>query len=98
MRQLTYASTSDDPDVGGTAPIRFATVTLNDGGNTGTGGPLAASQSGVVNITAVNDAPVASGSATLAAILEDTAAPSGATVSALVSGNYSDAADGSRPP
>ena len=44
-------------------------------------------------ITAVNDAPVASGSATLAAINEDAAAPAGATVSSLFSGNFSDATD-----
>ena len=44
-------------------------------------------------VTAVNDAPVASGSATLAAINEDTAAPAGATVNSLFSGNLSDAAD-----
>ncbi|MEO8409824.1 MAG: Ig-like domain-containing protein, partial [Propionivibrio sp.] len=45
------------------------------------------------NISAVNDAPVASGSATLAAINEDTTAPAGATVSALFVGNFSDSAD-----
>ena len=46
-----------------------------------------------VTVTAVNDAPVASGSATLAAINEDTAAPAGATVSSLFSGNFSDSTD-----
>ena len=44
-------------------------------------------------ITPVNDAPVASGSATLAAINEDTTAPPGATISSLFSANFSDAAD-----
>src|SRR5262249_25288409 len=44
-------------------------------------------------INAVNDAPVASGSATLAAINEDAAAPGGATGSSLFSGNFADAAD-----
>ncbi len=44
-------------------------------------------------VNAVNDAPVASGSATLAAIDEDTALPSGATVTSLFGGNFSDAAD-----
>ena len=43
-----------------------------------------------INITAVNDAPVASGLASLTAVLEDTAAPAGALVSALFSGNFSD--------
>ncbi len=45
------------------------------------------------SITAVNDAPIATGSATLAAVNEDTANPIGATVSTLFSGNFSDAAD-----
>nr|WP_283813808.1 VCBS domain-containing protein [Bradyrhizobium niftali] len=44
-------------------------------------------------ITAVNDAPIASGSATLPAINEDMAAPAGATVNSLFSGNFSDTAD-----
>src|SRR5207248_511718 len=44
-------------------------------------------------ITAVNDAPVATGSATLAAILEDASNPSGATVSTLFASHFSDAAD-----
>ncbi len=42
---------------------------------------------------AVNDAPVASGSASLAAVAEDTAQPPGDTVSDLFGGNFSDAAD-----
>ena len=46
-----------------------------------------------ITVTAVNDAPVASGGATLAAINEDAAAPAGATVSSLFSGNFSDATD-----
>ena len=41
-------------------------------------------------LTAVNDAPTASGSATLDAIVEDTAAPTGATVSSLFGGHFSD--------
>ena len=44
-------------------------------------------------ITAVNDAPVASGSATLAAINEDTTSPAGATVTLLFGGNFSDTTD-----
>jgi hypothetical protein len=46
-----------------------------------------------ITISPVNDAPVASGSATLAAINEDAAAPAGATVSSLFGGNFSDATD-----
>jgi len=45
------------------------------------------------SVTALNDAPVASGSATLAAINEDAADPLGATVSSLFSANFSDLKD-----
>ncbi|WP_200820139.1 MULTISPECIES: putative Ig domain-containing protein, partial [unclassified Azospirillum] len=37
------------------------TITINDGGNSGTGGPLTASSSVTINVTPVNDAPVATG-------------------------------------
>ncbi|MCX7311720.1 MAG: Ig-like domain-containing protein, partial [Alphaproteobacteria bacterium] len=43
-----------------------------------------------VTVANVNDAPVAAGSATLAAIDEDTANPAGTTVAALFGGNFSD--------
>ena len=46
-----------------------------------------------VTVTPVNDAPVASGSLSLSAINEDTAAPGGATVASLASGHYSDTTD-----
>ena len=69
-------------------------VTLNLTG--ATGGTTHISSATVAlseTVTAVNDAPVASGSATLAAINEDAAAPAGATVSSLFGGNFSDATD-----
>jgi hypothetical protein len=44
-------------------------------------------------VTAVKDAPLATGSATLAAILEDATNPPGATVAALFAGNFRDTAD-----
>lgn len=46
-----------------------------------------------IAVTPVNDAPVASGSATLAPISEDTANPAGASVGSLFAGNFSDATD-----
>ncbi|NTV02983.1 MAG: DUF4347 domain-containing protein, partial [Chlorobiaceae bacterium] len=46
-----------------------------------------------VNVSAVNDAPVASGSATLSSVAEDASSLSGATVSSLFGGNFSDATD-----
>ncbi len=52
-----------------------------------------ATESVALTVTAVNDAPVASGTATLAAINEDTAAPTGATISSLFAGNFSDSTD-----
>jgi hypothetical protein len=68
-----------------------ATATEADGGATAaTTVPL------VVTVNPVNDAPLASGSATLAAVAEDTASPPGATVAALFGANYDDATDGAQ--
>ena len=72
MGQLRYASSSDDPTALGTAPTRALTVTLNNGGNTGTGGALTASRSGTITITAVNDAPTVSAPASFT-VTEDVA-------------------------
>ena len=52
-----------------------------------------ASASAALSVTAVNDAPIASGGASLLAVAEDTLSPTGATVAALYAGNFSDAAD-----
>src|SRR5262249_16900330 len=56
-------------------------------------GSLSTTDLFTLHITPVNDAPVATGSATLAAIDEDTASPPGATVSTLFAGNFSDGVD-----
>ncbi|MGE3677852.1 MAG: DUF4347 domain-containing protein, partial [Burkholderiales bacterium] len=58
--QLRYSSSSDNPTANGTAPTRALTVTLNDGGNSGSGGVLTASQSGTINITDVPESPAIS--------------------------------------
>ena len=56
--------------------------------------PIAAATATLsTSITAVNDAPVATGSATLAAINEDNTNPPGASVIALFGGNFSDSTD-----
>jgi len=46
-----------------------------------------------LTVAAVNDAPVASGSATLTAVDEDSAAPAGAEVSGLFGSSFSDSTD-----
>ena len=61
MGQLRYASTAEDPTVNGTATTRALTVTLNDGGNTGSGGAQTASLAGTITITPLTDAPVIGG-------------------------------------
>ncbi len=78
---ITYAPTHDFN--GGDA----LDVAISDGH----GGTTQASV--IITVNPVNDAPVATGSATLAAINEDAAAPTGATVSSLFGGNFSDVAD-----
>ena len=70
------------------------TVQIHDNGGTANGGvDTSASQTFLISVTAQNDAPVASGSATLAAISENTFTPPGDTISTLFSPNFSDAAD-----
>ncbi len=66
------------------------------GDTTTTGGTTpysTASDTVDVVITAVNDAPVASGSATLASIAEDASNPAGDTITNLFGGNFSDSTD-----
>ncbi len=52
---IAFSSTSENPSNG----IRTAHVTFNDGGNTGTGGPLSDTETVQFGVTPVNDAPVA---------------------------------------
>ncbi|MDD5214178.1 MAG: Ig-like domain-containing protein [Methylococcales bacterium] len=59
--------------------------------------PLTVTKTVNLSVTAVNDAPVASGSSTLAAILEDDTNPVGASVSALFQANFSDSKDQLKP-
>ncbi|HEY7759918.1 MAG TPA: DUF2341 domain-containing protein, partial [Burkholderiales bacterium] len=63
----------------------------------GTGGTTAfssATDTASLTVNPINDAPVASGSATLPGVLKDALNPPGTTVSPLFAGNYSDAIDG----
>ncbi|TLY21832.1 MAG: hypothetical protein E6K66_08630, partial [Nitrospirae bacterium] len=50
---LTYLNSSDTP-----SPSATLTLSVNDGGNTGTGGALVGSDTATINLTAVDDAPV----------------------------------------
>ena len=70
----------------GTTSLSFAAVDNN-------GLADASPASIAIVISPVNDAPVASGSSSLAAIDEDVSSPSGATVNSLFGANFSDAAD-----
>jgi hypothetical protein len=64
---LSYLISSDTP------PASDAlTMTANDGGNTGTGGAQTGSDTATINISAVNDAPVASITPTTYAATEQT--------------------------
>ena len=62
---VVYTNTSDTPSASTTY-----TVTVNDQGNTGSGGAQTASASRTINITAVNDAPVVAGPDTALAATE----------------------------
>jgi len=66
---------------------------VNTSTNGGTTAFSTATDTVTIVVNAVNDAPVATGSASLTAILEDTANPPGATVQSLFSGNFDDSID-----
>src|SRR6202035_1772831 len=51
---VSYVDNNDNP-----AATALLTLQINDNGHTGTGGPLTATATSTVDITAVNDAPVA---------------------------------------
>ena len=58
---VTYLDNTDTPS----ATVTL-TLTVNDNGLTGSGGPLSASDTATINITAVNDAPVIAGGLSIA--------------------------------
>ena len=97
VNQLTdafgYQSSSENPSI----LNRTVSFTFNDGNNSHTDALSTAQNSNtitkIVQVTAVNDAPVVTAT-TLAAVAEDTANPSGATVSSLFSGHFTDADNG----
>ena len=69
-------------------------VTLSAPGSVGGQTPFSATRTTISTlISAVNDAPVASGSATLGPIFEDATSLTSATVSSLFGGHFSDATD-----
>ncbi len=74
---VTYINNTDNPSA--TATL---TLQVNDGGATGTPGALTSTDTSIINITPVNDAPTVS-PATLAAILEDNFTAAGETVENL---------------
>ncbi|MEC5387334.1 DUF4347 domain-containing protein, partial [Uliginosibacterium sp. H3] len=87
---LTYIYSGDAPPASDTL-----TVSVNDGGNTGTGGAKTGSDSTTINITGVNDAPVLSGTNNFSAINEDNTTSGGTLVSSLVSGKITEPDGGS---
>src|SRR4029077_1712016 len=64
---VSYADNTDTPSASATL-----TLTTHDNGNTGTGGDLVSSDTATINITAVNDAPVATITPTSYAATEQT--------------------------
>lgn len=64
LERVAYRSTNENPTWAGAAPTRALTLTLNDGGNTGTPGsnsPLTATVTGSIDVVGVNDAPTLDG-------------------------------------
>ena len=70
------------------------TITVDDQGNTGTGGALSDTETVLITINPVNDAPTRTApTTTLANVPEDTADPPGNTVTNLFNPVFSDATD-----
>ncbi|MCW5737181.1 MAG: DUF4347 domain-containing protein [Enhydrobacter sp.] len=80
LSRVQYVNTSDAPRTSG------VTIGVTARNGAATNGATTVTMS----VTALNDAPLASGGATLAAVDEDAAAPAGATVSSLFAANLSD--------
>lgn len=78
--QVAYRSTADDSP----SSARTLTVTAVDGNG------ASSSATTTLTVTGVNDAPAFGSGGSLGAVNEDTAAPSGATVTALLGGAFSD--------
>ncbi|WP_179243945.1 hypothetical protein [Tistlia consotensis] len=76
------------------AVTNASTVDLSGSGATGGTTVYSAATVAIgTSVTAVNDAPTATGTATLTAVSEDTTSPGGGTVSALLSSTFGDATD-----
>ncbi|MEO1211292.1 MAG: tandem-95 repeat protein, partial [Cyanobacteria bacterium J06638_20] len=89
---LEGLSYKGDADFNG--PDDALSLTIDDLGNTGSGGNQVINQSIDITVTPVNDAPTRTSPATtLGAIAEDETNPSGSTVTALFSGNFQDLKD-----
>ena len=88
LDDMTYKNSDQSPTTGS----RVITVTsITDDGGTANGGDnsKAVTIATTVTVASLNDAPVASGAASLAALAEDATAP-GATVSSLFNSNFAD--------
>jgi len=86
VRAITYQNTDTDNPTAGDRTVR---VTVSDGD-----GGTSANADVTVTVAGVNDAPSFTAGVTMAAIDEDTTAPDGATIASLLSGNFSDPAEG----
>jgi len=92
LATLKFTPTTNLNTVGG-ANVQNLTVTVDDLGNTGTGGPLTDTEILAITLAPVNDAPTRSAaSVTLATETEDSA-PTGVTVDGLFGPVFSDATD-----
>ncbi len=82
LQNISFSNVSENPSTTG----RTVNVTLNDGGTNGVSNTATRN----INIIAVNDAPIFTTNASLTAMLEDTNNPSGATITSLFDGKFSD--------
>ncbi len=73
------------------------TVSINDQGNTGTGGALSDTKTAEIGVTPVNDRPIASGGPEAVAVVGEDQTGAGETLASLLSGNFDDSTDDQTP-
>lgn len=93
LATLKFTPTGNINTVGG-GNEQSLSISVDDQGNTGVNGALTDSKTVLITITPVNDAPTRTAASTaLADVPEDSAAPTGNTVSSLFTGVFSDLTD-----
>ncbi len=92
---LVYTPTADFHTVGVVGDT--ITVTIDDLGNTGTGGAKSSTETAEITVVPVNDRPTATGGPEDVAVVGEDQTGAGVTLGSLLGANYDDATDDQTP-